>query len=158
MLKARPTLPLIDHQTYLKALEALNPIMDSLAEIPTHKPDIPIEQGRWQIWLTALLLRRMAGCHGPMPWFYGYDHKFRNLSIGKSTCGRETKKKTSCKRIIRYGRVACYNHMTPQEKLLVRQYQDAIHIPFPRVGGLDFQDKLNQQLNQELDHILARGE
>lgn len=131
-----------------KALLALYPILDALAEVPQNfaaqKRGNPhkIDQVRWHFYRVAQVLNMGVHLwpHEPRRTI-SIEDEFGSYeaSPGRWVCGVKTKKGTPCKRRIRWGRLACIQHATATEMEIARQYQEAIHLPFPRVGTGDIE-------------------
>jgi len=158
--KRKPTpsalIPIIDPILVEQAFIALGAVLDIYATEPRGAPWDPVQEERRLLWRTMCLLRRRGtsarsdSLRDPTQAIA----KSRGLSYRESPlCDRPTKKGRPCRRALKFGRLACHNHATPDEKAITAQWQRAVHFPWPRVDGIDH--SMLERVVRELAGVLG---
>lgn len=151
-----------------KLIEALNPILDLLAEEPSRPKQFTtnyrLEENRWALWRAVQIAHEAAAGQGGTKVWRGSPIRRRHETelvpqhlVGpwwELRCGRPTKKNEPCKMKLRHGRAYCWRHSTVEENETLRIWQDKIHLPYPRVDvGRFVFDK--DELIDDLQAIVA---
>lgn len=105
--------------------------MDAYAKQGYDRPFGDVTRDRRVLWSAANVLRRL--CYYATGSVPDYLRSFEAEPKRRSErCGRPTLKGTRCKNPVKFGRVACHSHATPEETLAAREWQDSVHLPFAR--------------------------
>lgn len=122
----------------LRALSALGPILDRYAAVGSGNPWEHVQKDRL-LWCQMLFkLRLIAGYR--FDEVVGQEPGLTCFPIPRY-CYRPTKSGKPCQRSLKFGRIACNDHATEEEKVKTRAWQDSIHLPYPRVEPQKFKKR-----------------